>query len=84
MNVGTGKDISIKRLVRYISDIFNYKGTIEWDNSKPDGTPKKQLDVSRINKLGWHSKITLEDGLETHHKRVSKKCKNNEKLVSFI
>ena len=63
LNVGTGYDISIKDLAILIADLMSYKGRILWDSTKPDGTPKKQLDVSRINTLGWHSKITLVEGL---------------------
>ena len=60
LNVGTGKDISIKELANLISKLCNYKGDILWDHSKPDGTPKKLLDVSRLNKLGWQPKIEFE------------------------
>ncbi len=63
LNVGTGIDISIKDLASLIAQIVNYKGDIYWDKSKPDGTPKKLLDVSRINKLGWKSKIKLQEGI---------------------
>ena len=63
LNVGTGKDISIKELVSKISNIIEYKGEINWDKSKPDGTPKKQLDVTRINSLGWSANINLEEGI---------------------
>ena len=64
LNVGTGKDISIYDLAYLIADIIGYEGFIRWDHSKPDGTPKKQLDTSRINSLGWYPKITLKKGLE--------------------
>ena len=64
LNVGTGKDISIKELAEKIAQKFNYKGKILWDNSKPDGTPRKLLDVSRINSLGWKAKIDLDNGIE--------------------
>jgi len=63
LNVGTGKDIKIIDLAKIIADLIKYDGEILWDTSKPDGTPKKQLDVSRINNLGWYSKIDLESGL---------------------
>ena len=63
LNVGTGKDISIKELVEKIAKIINYKGEIQWDKNKPDGTPQKKLDVSRINSLGWYSKINLDEGI---------------------
>ena len=63
LNVGTGKDISIKELSIKIAKLTEYKGKIIWDKSKPDGTPKKVLDVTRINNLGWHAKIDLMTGL---------------------
>ena len=64
LNVGTGKDITIKKLSFMISEFVNYEGITEWDHSKPDGTPRKQLDVSRLSKLGWEAKTTLEYGLK--------------------
>ena len=64
LNVGTGIDISIKELANLIAGFSGYKGEIKWDKTKPDGTPKKQLDVSRINSLGWNSKIPIEEGLQ--------------------
>ena len=63
LNVGTGKDISIKQLANKISALIGYKGEIIWDKSKPDGTPKKQLDISKISKLGWLPKISLDKGI---------------------
>ena len=63
LNVGTGVDIKIKDLATLISNIMGFKGKIIWDTSKPDGTPRKLLDVSRINKLGWKSKIKINEGL---------------------
>ena len=63
MNVGTGIDISIGELAEKVAEIIGYKGKIEWDKSKPDGTPKKQLNVDRLQQLGWTAKIRLEDGL---------------------
>ena len=64
LNVGTGKDISIKDLSELIMRLIGYEGQIKWDLNKPNGTPKKQLDVSRMNNLGWRSKISLEKGLK--------------------
>ena len=64
LNVGTGKDISIKDLAKKIASITNFKGKIIWDKSKPDGTPRKLLDVNRINNLGWRAKIDLDTGLK--------------------
>ena len=64
LNIGTGKDISIKELSLKIAKLTNFKGEILWDTSKPDGTPKKLLDVSRLKKIGWEPKISLEDGIK--------------------
>ena len=63
VNVGTGIDLSIRELAEAVAKATGYKGTIYWDTSKPDGTPKKQLDVSRLSALGWRAKIPLEEGL---------------------
>lgn len=63
VNVGTGKDISIKDLSILVSDIIGYKGDVFWNTDKPDGTNRKLLDVSKISKLGWKYKIELEDGI---------------------
>ena len=64
LNVGTGKDISIKDLAEKIANILDFKGKIIWDTSKPNGTPKKLLDISRLSKLGWDSKVNLNDGIK--------------------
>ena len=64
LNVGTGEDISVKELALKIAHYTNYKGEIFWDTSKPDGTPRKVLDVSRINALGWKAKIKLDTGIK--------------------
>ena len=64
LNVGTGKDISIKELAYLIAKLTKFQGVIKWDDSKPDGTFKKKLDISKLNKLGWHAEINLNDGLK--------------------
>ncbi len=64
LNVGSGKDIAISELAGIISEIVGYNGKIEYDTSKPDGTPRKLMDVSRINSLGWKYKTELEDGIK--------------------
>ena len=64
LNVGTGKDLTIKELAFRIASATGYKGKITWDQSKPDGTPRKQLDISKIEKLGWKPKIKLDDGIK--------------------
>ncbi len=64
INIGTGKDLSIKELAGLIRAITGFKGAIIWDTSKPDGTPRKLMDVSKINELGWKEKINLEEGIK--------------------
>lgn len=64
INIGTGKDLTIDELAYIISDVVNYSGKIEYDTGKPDGTPRKLMDVSRINNLGWKYKTELRDGIE--------------------
>ena len=64
LNVGTGKDISIKELTTIISKYIGYEGDIIWDKNKPNGTPKKQLNIDKINSLGWKAKIDLKDGIK--------------------
>jgi len=64
INVGSGHDCSINELAQTIAGVVGYQGKIEWDASKPDGTPRKLMDVSRLERLGWKSKTTLEEGLE--------------------
>jgi GDP-L-fucose synthase len=63
LNVGTGVDLTIKELAEQIAAVVGFEGTIEWDISKPDGTPKKQLEVSRMKELGWNAQIPLTEGL---------------------
>ena len=65
LNVGMGKDISIRDLAFKIAKACNFKGRIIWDDSKPDGTPRKLLNISRINNLGWSAQIELEDGIKS-------------------
>jgi len=64
LNVGTGKDLTIHELAMLITEIVGFKGKIEYDSSKPDGTPQKLLDVTRINKIGWKHKTLLRNGIE--------------------
>ncbi|MCU0406737.1 MAG: GDP-L-fucose synthase [Ignavibacteriaceae bacterium] len=64
LNIGTGKDLTILELAKLVAEILGYKGKIVHDSSKPDGTPRKLLDVSRINSLGWKYKTELRVGIE--------------------
>ena len=68
VNAGTGKELSIKALTELVAKIVGYEGRIEWDPSKPNGTPRKLLDVSKAAALGWTCKMELEDGIRLAYK----------------
>jgi GDP-L-fucose synthase len=63
VNVGVGEDLTIKELAKLVAEEVGYHGTTKWDTSKPDGTPRKLLDVSMINELGWKAKTSLREGI---------------------
>ena len=63
INVGTGEDCTIRELAETIAEVVGFKGTVEFDASKPDGTPRKVMDISRLNKLGWAASVELRNGL---------------------
>ena len=63
INIGSGEELTIKELAIIIKDVVEYKGDIKFDPTKPDGSPRKLMDSSRINKLGWYSKVALKEGL---------------------
>ncbi len=64
VNIGSGKEVTIKELALAVADTVGFKGVIEWDETKPDGTPRKLLNVSKLQKLGWHYKTELKDGIK--------------------
>jgi GDP-L-fucose synthase len=64
VNVGTGSDVSIAELASLVAESVGYSGTIEWDASKPDGTPRKLMDVTRLKNQGWEPRISLKEGLK--------------------
>ena len=68
INVGSGVDCSIKSLTEMISRVVGFDGKVIWDTSKPDGTPRKLMDSSKLTRLGWSSSISLEDGLKSTYK----------------
>jgi len=68
INVGTGEDVTIKELAETISDVVGFEGGINWDTTKPNGTPRKLLNVDKIHKLGWKHKIGLREGIESTYK----------------
>ncbi|WP_375400966.1 GDP-L-fucose synthase family protein [uncultured Amnibacterium sp.] len=65
VNVGTGSDVTIREIAETIAEVVGFTGTTEWDTSKPDGTPQKLLDVSKLSAAGWTAKIDLRNGLES-------------------
>ena len=69
INVGTGEDITIKELAELLQKVTGYSGRLIFDTSKPDGTPRKLLDVSRLHALGWRARIQLEQGLRDTYER---------------
>jgi len=71
INLGTGKDISIKELAMMIKEIIEFKGEIIWNTKKPDGTPRKLLNVSVMKKLGWEAKISLKEGITSMYNNYS-------------
>ena len=81
LNVGTGLDLSIRELAQEVAHASGFNGTIDWDSSKPDGTPKKQLDVSRLKALGWSAQIPLSQGLASTVAEFRSQLKQN--LVRF-
>jgi GDP-L-fucose synthase len=68
LNIGFGEDVSIRELTELVAEVVGYKGAIGWDTTKPDGTPRKWLDSSRLREQGWKPKISLREGLESTYK----------------
>jgi GDP-L-fucose synthase len=74
INIGTGKDSTIRELSELVADIVGFKVGMRFDSSKPDGTPQKLLDVSRLRNLGWESKISLRDGIRNTYQWYRGRC----------
>jgi GDP-L-fucose synthase len=72
LNVGTGEDLTIKALAEMIKDIVGYEGELRWNTDKPDGTPRKLMDVSRLHKLGWKHRIGLREGITAVYAEFAK------------
>ena len=77
LNVGTGIDISIYDLAHKVAGIIGFKGKIKWDKSKPDGTPKKLLDVTRINEIGWTARVGLDEGITLTYQHYLNELNSN-------
>jgi GDP-L-fucose synthase len=73
INIGTGKDLTIKELAEKVKVIVGFEGKLAWDITKPDGTPRKLMDVSKINNLGWKEKVSLDEGIERVYSNYSGK-----------
>ena len=73
INVGSGEEVSISALAGIIADVVGYKGQIIYDKTKPDGTPRKLLDVSKLTKSGWKASISLREGIEMTYDVVKEK-----------
>lgn len=73
VNIGIGEDLSIKELAELIKDVIGYKGAISFDSSKPDGTPRKLMDVSKLHALGWKHKVNLREGIQLAYEDFLKK-----------
>jgi GDP-L-fucose synthase len=78
VNVGVGKDISVAELAELVKDVVGYEGEVIFDSSKPDGTPQKLLDVSRLNSMGWKANMSLKEGIKLTYKWL---CENVHDLV---
>lgn len=76
INIGTGEDLTIAELVDTLKAVIGFKGQIKYDSSKPDGTPRKLMDVSRLHKLGWKHKTSLKEGIELTYKWFVENYKN--------
>ena len=72
INVGTGEDVTIKELAETIVDIVGYENDYDWDTTKPNGTPRKVLNVDKIKSLGWEPKISLREGIESTYEWYKK------------
>jgi len=78
VNVGTGEDIAIRGLADLIAEVVGYNGEIRWDTTKPDGTPRKLLDISFLHSMGWKHKTSLKDGLRLTYKDFLKTRETGE------
>ena len=80
VNLGVGEDIAIKDLAELIKEVVGFEGDIQWDSSKPDGTPRKLLDISRITSLGWKSQVSLADGIRSTYQWFLENSSNERPL----
>lgn len=74
INIGIGNDYEIKEIAEKVAKVVGYKGAVVYDTSKPDGTPRKLVDTSLLDALGWKSSVSLEEGLQVTYKWFLKNC----------
>ena len=79
VNIGTGEELTIKELATKVAKVIDYSGNVIWDSSKPNGTPRKLLDVSKLHNLGWKHKTSLEDGIKLAYQDFLSKTIRDEK-----
>ena len=77
VNIGSGEEVSIKELAETVKDVVGYQGKLTFDSTKPDGTPRKLLDVSKLHKLGWKHQVHLKEGIEMAYKDFLEKWKDS-------
>ena len=75
INIGCGQDQTIRELATQVAEIIGYRGDIIYDETKPDGTPRKLLDVTKLNNLGWKPRIPLDEGIERTYQDYAKKLR---------
>ncbi|MBQ9566555.1 MAG: NAD-dependent epimerase/dehydratase family protein, partial [Lachnospiraceae bacterium] len=80
VNIGTGKEITIKDLAQMVKETVGYTGDIVWDDSMPDGTPRKLLDVSKLHDIGWKEKVSLREGIRLSYEWYKSRPKEELKL----
>ena len=84
VNIGTGKEITIRELAELVKEIVGYEGEIVWDDSMPDGTPRKLLDVSKLHDIGWKEKVSLKEGIRLSYEWYKSQLLPGLTLVPFI
>jgi GDP-L-fucose synthase len=84
VNIGTGEDVTIRQLAETVMDVVGFEGEIVFDASKPDGTPRKLLDVSRLKALGWTAKTTLRDGVQLAYEAAPFYQPSKAPMASFV
>jgi GDP-L-fucose synthase len=83
INVGVGKDVTIGELARIVAEVVGYKGEIGYDTSRPDGTPRKLLDVSRLTALGWQARIALKEGIASTYQWLERELAEHRSPRGF-